>query len=1216
VGLVAVALLVYAAFALPRPAWRVAGGLVAALAVGLGCLLLAQALAPPLGLKASYWAAAQPSGAPERSTDFPSLFDATRIEPGLDLRGEDFGVHFFNDATRFNFGSDVTPGRDQLPFSVRWQGWLLAPTDGERRFVLSSDGPAQVLLDGMPLDAPDTTRNVSSGLHALQVDYSRPEARVPMLRLAWQRTPGGALEGLGGDAVRWRADGGSTALGDALRWLGRALVGGTIAVWLVVGLLGLRRGGPEAWWRAAIWLAPLVFLIYGMLLEAPSAGKATVLSGLDDWLIYESSARDIVLNGWLMDGGQGHAAPFYGQPLYPYVLAALHRLAGESLFGPIAVQFAALGFVVALTAVLARRAFGAIVDGVAAAAVLLVLLQAEPEHFKIARQLFNENLYMPLVMASLVVLVTLARRDRPAAWWQALLAGGLLGLTSISRSQFLLCVPFGMLIVWLAWRRQALQALLTSAFIGVGVVLAIAPVTARNWMVSGQIVPISSSGGASLLEFHRPPAGLIDQLSVEQDPLYDALHLDSSTRTVVAFARTDPGGYLATLLPLGAHSIGLKGRNDPGVYWPLLACVVLYALSFGLQRTRRLHVWPIHAFVGTHLLVLMLFEADTYGYRLVMPMYAPMVAVAAQVPLEIVRWAMRSRAGASLRSGHAPRAGRFALAGWGAIAVVALLWQARGLAEVWPERETSLHGLGGAAAHAALTSDRVGANVIYVASVDGAPRRFGAGTLPGLRYPWFKWFDPARSVPMPPAASTAVYLLSELQGQPPLGNLTVCLGAPDASGEVVIDGGQIRGACAAGLVSGSALGVTFDGVARVDAVQAPQTATAGDTLETRLVWQPLAAHPAPEQVSLQLDDPSVGDGTLWGNGTLELYPAAEWQIDESLLSRVPVQTDATALPQAYRLTLGMSPLQPKAAPALASWQGARTDRVPVSTVTLSPGSATVGAALPSDMRAIEGPPLESGGLQLMASRPLPEQVAAGSPLRLGLLWRATSDGPSARQLRVRLVRASGDVVQTTALPLLGGRVSPATLREGNVVRDEQNIVVDSRAPAEALSVEVAVDDAEASRLGTLQVSGRAHVMDDSGQAPLATFGSAMQLMGASLEPGQVSAAGSGQKLTVKLRWRDGAPMSVAYKVFVHLLDPAGQQVLAQRDAEPLNGQAPTTSWVSGEALDDAYEVSLPAGLVAGRYPVEVGVYDARSGERLTLASGDNHLVLSMPLRVQ
>jgi hypothetical protein len=1215
VGLVAVALLLYAAFALPRPTRRITLGLLAGLALGLGCLFVGQATAPPLGLKASYWAAAQPSGPPERSTDFASFTDATRIEPALDLRGDDFGVHFFNDAARFNFGPEVTPARDQLPFSARWQGWLLAPSDGTRRFVLTSAGPAQLTLDGTPLDG-DATREVTSGLHALQIGYSRPEAHVPMLRLEWQRVPGGSLETLGGDDLRWQPDDSSTTLDDALSWLGRAIVGALIAVWLALGVAGLRRNDAEAWWRAGIWLAPLMFLIYGMLLEAPLAGKATILSGLDDWLIYESSARDILLNGWRMDGGQGHAAPFYGQPLYPYVLAGAHWLTGESLFGPTALQFAALGCVVTGTAVLARRAFGGLLDGIVAAAALLVLLQAEPEHFKIARQLFNENLYMPLVMASLIVLVALARRNRPVVWWQALLAGGLLGLTAISRSQFLLCVPFGLLIVWLAWRRQAAHAWLATVLIAVGVVVAIAPVTARNWIVSGQVVPISSSGGASLLEFHRPPAGVLDQSAIDHDPLYDALHLDQSTRTVVAFARADPSGYLATLLPLGAHSIGLQGRNDLGVYWPLLLTVVLYALSFGLRRTRKLHVWPIHAFVGTHLLVLMLFEADTYGYRLVMPMYAPMVAVAAQVPLEAVRRLLHSRAGARVRSGDVPRAARFAVAGWGVIVLGALLWQAKGLADIWPERETSLHGLGGAAAHAALTSDQVGASAVYVASVDGTPRRFGAGTLPGLRYPWFKWFDPARSLPLPPASATAVYMLSELQGQPPAGDLTACLGTPDASGEVVTDGGQVRGACSASLLSTNSLGVSFDGVARIDAMQAPRTAAAGETLETRLVWQPLAPHPSPYQLSLQLDDPTSGDGTLWGNGTLDLYPAAEWQTDEGVLSRVPVQTDPTALPQAYRLTVGMSPSQPNAGPALATWQGAHTDRVPVSMVALAAGSASGEAALPADMRPVEGPSLRSGGLELVAARPLPAQVATGSPLRIGVLWQATSDAPGAQQLRVRLMRANGDVAQETTLPLLGGRVSPGTLHAGNVVRDEESVVVDPRAPAETLGLEVAVDDSDPLRLGTVVVTGRPHVFDDSGQAPLATFGETMQLLSSTLEPAQLPASGKAQKVTIKLRWRDGRPMPEAYKVFVHVLDPAGQQVLAQRDAEPQDGKAPTTSWVSGEVLDDAYAVEVPAGMAPGTYPIEVGVYDARNGERLTLANGDNHLVLAAPLRVQ
>jgi hypothetical protein len=119
--------------------------------------------------------------------------------------------------------------------------------------------------------------------------------------------------------------------------------------------------------------------------------------------------------------------------------------------------------------------------------------------------------------------------------------------------------------------------------------------------------------------------------------------------------------------------------------------------------------------------------------------------VAGQVLLTAVRALTRSRVGAFMHSGNAERAQRFAHAGWALIAVAALAWQTKGLVEIWPQRDAALHGLGGPAAVAAATADRVAADAIYVASIDGTPRRFGAGSLTGLRYPWFKWFDPARS---------------------------------------------------------------------------------------------------------------------------------------------------------------------------------------------------------------------------------------------------------------------------------------------------------------------------------------------------------------------------------------------------------------------------------------------------------------------------------------
>jgi hypothetical protein len=286
--------------------------------------------------------------------------------------------------------------------------------------------------------------------------------------------------------------------------------------------------------------------------------------------------------------------------------------------------------------------------------------------------------------------------------------------------------------------------------------------------------------------------------------------------------------------------------------------------------------------------------------------------------------------------------------------------------------------------------------------------------------------------------------------------------------------------------------------------------------------------------------------------------------------------------------------------------------VPVASVTLTPGSTAAFRDLPADMRRLEGPPLVGGGLELIAARPLPPEIAIGSPLRIGLLWRAVQDAPVAEQFTVRLRRENGDVVQESVLPVLGGRVAPSTLRAGNVVRDEQTLVGNARLPAERLAVEVGVEQQRV-RLGSVQMTGRAHVFSDAGVAPEAEFGRSMQLLSDALEPARARA---GEKVTVKLRWRGAAPMAQAYKVFVHVLDASGQQVLAQRDAEPRDGTAPTTSWVEGEVIDDEYVVVLPAGLASGEYPVEVGVYDPRSGERLALPGGDNRFLLATKLRVQ
>lgn len=103
----------------------------------------------------------------------------------------------------------------------------------------------------------------------------------------------------------------------------------------------------------------------------------------------------------------------------------------------------------------------------------------------------------------------------------------------------------------------------------------------------------------------------------------------------------------------------------------------------------------------------------------------------------------------------------------------------------------------------------------------------------------------------------------------------------------------------------------------------------------------------------------------------------------------------------------------------------------------------------------------------------------------------------------------------------------------------------------------------------------------------------------------------GQILRLDLAWQAAEPIPEAYKVFVHL-QAAGGRLAAQRDAEPLDGTRPTTGWHPGETIADRAGLWLPADLAPGEYRLLLGLYDAVTGERVPVGSGESD---SFPLAV-
>ncbi len=131
--------------------------------------------------------------------------------------------------------------------------------------------------------------------------------------------------------------------------------------------------------------------------------------------------------------------------------------------------------------------------------------------------------------------------------------------------------------------------------------------------------------------------------------------------------------------------------------------------------------------------------------------------------------------------------------------------------------------------------------------------------------------------------------------------------------------------------------------------------------------------------------------------------------------------------------------------------------------------------------------------------------------------------------------------------------------------------------------------------------GEAPAMTSSEATFAGLDGEAITLHEFAVWPGE---ARPGDVIRAQLAWSADATPERAYKVFLHLLDGAGN-VVAQHDGEPAGGSRPTTGWAAGERVIDNHGVLLPPGLPPGSYTLRLGFYDALDpGVRLVVGGAD------------
>jgi 4-amino-4-deoxy-L-arabinose transferase-like glycosyltransferase len=221
---------------------------------------------------------------------------------------------------------------------------------------------------------------------------------------------------------------------------------------------------------------------------------------LGDAQRYVEWAREIAAGNWIGTGA------FYQAPLYPYAVAALFSLSGESL-DAIRVAQALAGAAACVLVAVAGHAFFEWRVGVLAGLALALY----PPAIFFDGHIQKSSLDL-LLMAAMLATVANYQIDGRTRWLVAL--GVALGLFTLNRENARALFP--LLAAWLLlWRRDltiAPRARLVGVFT-LATLLPIAPVALRNYVVSGELLISTSQLGSNFyIGNHAGASGVYEPL--------------------------------------------------------------------------------------------------------------------------------------------------------------------------------------------------------------------------------------------------------------------------------------------------------------------------------------------------------------------------------------------------------------------------------------------------------------------------------------------------------------------------------------------------------------------------------------------------------------------------------------------------------------------------------------------------------------------------------
>jgi len=249
------------------------------------------------------------------------------------------------------------------------------------------------------------------------------------------------------------------------------------------------------------------------------------------------------------------------------------------------------------------------------------------------------------------------------------------------------------------------------------------------------------------------------------------------------------------------------------------------------------------------------------------------------------------------------------------------------------------------------------------------------------------------------------------------------------------------------------------------------------------------------------------------------------------------------------------------------------------------------------------------------SKPASE-IRPGHTISFDLLWCAIEQPQADYLWQLQLTDKSGEVVDQATGPLSAASYPPVSWEPDDMIMGRAGIVVPAHLEAGVYDLALSILPPDSDKALFVNWPFGQHQLQfgsidllawpmETELPPIAKpfqaeFGqpAIIELHGFDLSAGQAS---PGELLDLTLIWRSiGEDIPQSYTVFVHLLNDEGA-FLAQRDAIPVAGFRPTTSWRAGEVIADTHQIQIPDDADAGDYSLWLGFYDADMGLRLPIS---------------